>query len=55
MIPYRVAFRRTAADPWQHRPFADRAAASAFQRERRRALWAAVVQAWSEREGRWIG
>lgn len=55
MTPYRVAYRASAAAPWQHRPFADRAAATAFQRARRRALWAAVVEWWSESEQRWIG
>lgn len=54
-MPYRVAYRASALLPWQTQPFATRAAASAFQRARRRALWAAVIEYWNEIEQRWIG
>lgn len=55
MRKFRVAYRASALLPWQTQPFATRAEASAFQRAKRRALWAAKVEWWSETEGRWIG
>ena len=54
-MKYRVQYRQRATDAWQTSPATSAQDARQQARGYQRRFWQAVVQWWSEPEGRWIG